>query len=142
MIRIILYLIVVLAIAAGLDWLADRPGTVVVEWQGYVAETSVFRASIMLLLLIGAALLAWSALRWLWSSPATVGRMEAALKDGRLAEVLANAKKLPPKAALAGEDWVRKVQARQAVEQALADVEAALKASLGSGPAAATDGRR
>jgi hypothetical protein len=80
------------------------------------------------------------------SAEAVVGRMEAALKDGRLAEVLANAKKLPPKAALAGEDWVRKVQARQAVEQALADVEAALKASLavgmGTGTATSTDGRR
>jgi hypothetical protein len=74
------------------------------------------------------------------SAEAVVGRMEAALKDGRLAEVLANAKKLPPKAALAGEDWVRKVQARQAVEQALADVEAALKTSLGGGPG--TDARR
>jgi hypothetical protein len=76
------------------------------------------------------------------SAEAVVGRMEAALKDGRLAEVLANAKKLPPKAALAGEDWVRKVQARLAVEQALADVEAALKSSLGPAPAAGTDGRR
>jgi hypothetical protein len=76
------------------------------------------------------------------SAEAVVGRMEAALKDGRLAEVLANAKTLPPKAALAGEEWVRKVQARQAVEQALADVEAALKASLGPGPPAGTDGRR
>ena len=65
------------------------------------------------------------------SLEATIGRMEAALKDGRLAEVLANAKKLPPKAALAGEDWVRKVEARQAVEQAMADIEAPLKASLG-----------
>ena len=76
------------------------------------------------------------------SAEAVVGRMEAALKDGRLAEVLANAKTLPPKAALAGEDWVRKVQARLAVEQALADVEAALKSSLGPPPAAGTDGRR
>ena len=76
------------------------------------------------------------------SAEAVIGRMEAALKDGRLAEVLANAKTLPPKAALAGEDWVKKVEARQAVEQALADVEAALKASLGPGPPAGTDGRR
>jgi hypothetical protein len=76
------------------------------------------------------------------SAEAVVGRMEAALKDGRLAEVVANAKTLPPKAALAGEDWVRKVQARLAVEQALADVEAALKSSLGPAPAAGTDGRR
>ncbi len=73
---------------------------------------------------------------------AVIGRMETAVKDGRLAEVLANAKTLPPKAALAGEDWVRKVQARLAVEQALSDVEAALKASLGPGPPAGTDGRR
>ena len=62
-------------IAGGLDWLADRPGTIVVDWQGYIAETSVFRAFILLLLLIGAALVAWSALRWLWSSPARVGRV-------------------------------------------------------------------
>ena len=45
--------------------------------------------------------------------------MEAALKDGRLAEVLAQGAKLPPKAALAAEDWLRKLQARHAVDQAL-----------------------
>ena len=76
------------------------------------------------------------------SAEAVVGRMEVALKDGRLAEVLANAKKLPPKAALAGEDWLKKVEARLAVEQALAEVEAALKSSLGPAPAGGTDGRR
>jgi hypothetical protein len=84
------------------------------------------------------------------SLEAIIGRMEAAVKDGRLAEVLANAKKLPPKAALAGEDWVKKVEARQAVEQAMVEVEAQLKASLG-GPqpalqfapkAAAPEGKR
>jgi HemY protein len=75
MIRILLYLVALLAIAAGLDWLADRPGTIVVDWQGYVAETSVFRAFIMMLLLVAGALVAWSALRWLWSSPARVGRV-------------------------------------------------------------------
>ena len=73
---------------------------------------------------------------------AVVGRMEAALKDGRLAEVLAQAKKLPPKAALAGEDWVKKVEARQAVEQAMAEVEAQLKSSLGGSKSAAPEGKR
>lgn len=80
------------------------------------------------------------------SLEAIIGRMEAAVKDGRLAEVLADAKKLPPKAALAGEDWIKKVEARQAVEQALAGVEAQLKASLGGpqpGPkSAAPEGKR
>ena len=44
MIRLLAFFLAVLAIAAGLHWLADRPGTIVVEWQDYVAETSVFRA--------------------------------------------------------------------------------------------------
>ena len=52
MIRLVIFLLVILAIAAGLHWLADRPGTIVVEWQGYVAETSVFRAFILLLMLL------------------------------------------------------------------------------------------
>src|SRR5262249_6219905 len=74
MMRIIVFLIIILAAAAGLHWLADRRGTIVVEWQGYIAETSVFRAFIILAAAIGLALLAWSALRALWSSPALIGR--------------------------------------------------------------------
>jgi hypothetical protein len=65
------------------------------------------------------------------SLEAIISRMEAAARDGRLTDVLANAKKLPPKAALAGEDWIRKVEARQAIDQAMAEVETQLKASLG-----------
>jgi HemY protein len=90
MIRILLYLVALLAIAAGLDWLADRPGIIVVDWQGYVAETSVFRAFIMLLLLIGAALVAWSAARWLWSSPARVGRVLNRRREKRGLEALSS----------------------------------------------------
>ena len=74
MIRIVAFLVVILAAAAGLHWLADRPGTIVVEWQGYVAETSVFRAFVILVLAMGLVMLAWAALRALWSSPAAVGR--------------------------------------------------------------------
>ncbi|MEI4908082.1 hypothetical protein Q8G40_28775, partial [Klebsiella pneumoniae] len=65
------------------------------------------------------------------SPEAIISRMEAALKDGRLGDVLANAKKLPPKAALAGEDWIRKVEARRAIDGAMAEVETQLKAALG-----------
>ena len=74
MTRIVAFLVVILGVAAGLHWLADRPGTIVVEWQGYVAETSVFRAFVILVLAMGVAMLVWSALRWIWSSPAAVGR--------------------------------------------------------------------
>ena len=61
---------------------------------------------------------------------AITGRMEAALKEGRLGEVLAQGKTLPPKATLVFEDWLRKVEARYAVDQARAEIERDLKASL------------
>src|SRR5262245_26843867 len=74
MMRIIAFLIIILAAAAGLHWLADRPGMIVVEWQGYIAETSVFHAFIILAVALGLTALAWSALRSLWSSPVMIGR--------------------------------------------------------------------
>jgi hypothetical protein len=67
------------------------------------------------------------------SVEAVTERMEAALQQGRLGEALAYAKSLPPKAELAGEDWLRKARARVAVDQAIADAEAALKTSLAGG---------
>jgi HemY protein len=74
MIRLVLYLLVILGLVVGLHWLADRPGTVTVEWLGYVAETSVFRALVILAALLAAVLLTWSALRGVWRSPAALGR--------------------------------------------------------------------
>jgi HemY protein len=75
MIRILIFLLAVSAIAAGLHWLADRPGMIVIEWQDYVAETSVFLAVVMLALLLTGLWLLWSALRQAWASPAAVGRL-------------------------------------------------------------------
>jgi hypothetical protein len=70
-----------------------------------------------------------------------VGRMEAALKEGHLAEVLAQAKSLPPSAALAGEEWIKALEARYTVDKALSDTESALKKTLAERPAPA-DARR
>ena len=74
------------------------------------------------------------------SLEASIARMETALKENRLGDLLAQGKKLPPKAMLAAEDWLRRVEMRYQVEQALADTEAALKRSLAAGPA--TDRRQ
>jgi HemY protein len=90
MIRLVLFLVAILAVAAGLHWLADRPGTIVIEWQDYVAETTVFRGFIVLLLAVGALLLAWSILRWLWSSPAMVGRVLHRRREQRGLEALSS----------------------------------------------------
>lgn len=64
------------------------------------------------------------------SAEAVLGRMEAALKDARLGDVLAQGKTLPPRAALAAEGWLKKLEARYAVDRAVADIEAQLKTSL------------
>lgn len=75
------------------------------------------------------------------SVEATVARIERAVKDGRLGDVLSLAKTLSPKAARPAQDWLRKVEARQSVEAALATIDAQLKTSLG-GPAATTQGSK
>jgi HemY protein len=73
MLRLILFLLVVGALAAGLSWLADRPGSLIINWQGYEIETSVFRAMVLLAMLVGLSILLWSLIRQLWHSPATLG---------------------------------------------------------------------
>jgi len=75
MIRILLFLLAVAAAAVGLHWLADRPGTILIEWQNYVVETSVFLVVVMVALVVALLLVAWSALRQVWASPAALAAL-------------------------------------------------------------------
>jgi hypothetical protein len=61
---------------------------------------------------------------------AVVARMEAALAEDRLADVLAEAQTLPQPVQDAARDFLAKVEARNAVDRALATVESQLKDSL------------
>ena len=70
------------------------------------------------------------------SPEATVSRIETALKESRLTDVMAEAKKLPPKSAVPAKEWLAHIEARHAVEAALTGIDAALKSSLGAGPGA------
>jgi HemY protein len=75
MIRVSLYLILVGAIAYGVALIADRPGDVIVTWQGLRIETS--------LLVLGAAILAavivlsfvFGLIRWIVRSPIVLARL-------------------------------------------------------------------
>jgi chromosome segregation ATPase len=67
------------------------------------------------------------------SVEAVVARMERSVNDGNLALVIEEAKHLSPKAMAPARSWLEKVEARAAVERAIADIDAALKASLGAG---------
>jgi hypothetical protein len=61
--------------------------------------------------------------------------METALNEDRLADVLQEANALPAPAHDVAQDFLAKVQARDAVDRALASVETQLKASLAVAPA-------
>lgn len=71
--RLVIFLAGILALAIGMSWLADRPGNLTIDWEGYVIETSVFRAIVMLAVLVGLAILVASIVRHIWRSPATIG---------------------------------------------------------------------
>jgi hypothetical protein len=76
------------------------------------------------------------------STEAVVGRMEAALRESRLGDVLAEAGKLSPRAAIPAQEWLKKVEARRAVETSLSAIDTALKASLVNAPAPGQKGDR
>jgi HemY protein len=69
MIRVILFLIIVGALALGVAWLADRPGDVVVTWQGWRIETSLMVLGAALLAALAVLALLWSLLRAFLRSP-------------------------------------------------------------------------
>lgn len=71
---------------------------------------------------------------------AVIGRMETAVKDGRLADVIEEAKKLSPKAKAPAENWLKKIDARFAIDKSIADIEASLKNALAGAPADAKKG--
>ncbi len=74
MIRLVLYFLLVAAAALGLSWVADRPGSLTVEWLGYEIRTSVFIAAIVLVIFFAALALAI----WLgvlgWTAPKRFAR--------------------------------------------------------------------
>jgi HemY protein len=90
MIRLILYLVGVGLLATGLAWLADRPGQMVLQWQGYEIETTVFRAVVIFAFLIGLAIFLWSLARQLWNSPAALGRIVNRRRQERGLEALSS----------------------------------------------------
>lgn len=69
MIRIVLFLLAVIALALGAMWIADRPGDIVMTWQGWRISTSINVALIALGALLVATILAWSLFRFFVAAP-------------------------------------------------------------------------
>jgi HemY protein len=68
-IRVVVFLALLALLAFGAAWIADRPGDVVVTWQGWRLETSVTVAAIALAAIVLFAVLFWSFVRFILRMP-------------------------------------------------------------------------
>ena len=74
MIRVLIYLVIVALLAFGAVWLAERPGDVVITWQGERVETSVMVLMAAAAAVAVAAVALWSIARAIVRSPDAVSR--------------------------------------------------------------------
>jgi len=72
MIRVLIFTLCVAAAALGVAWLADRPGTITVEWLGYQVETSALVGALAIVALVVLLILLWGLLRYLFTRPAAI----------------------------------------------------------------------
>jgi len=74
MIRLLAFLIVVFALGLGFAWLADRPGDMVVTFNGYQYQVSLMVAAVAIVAVVAAVMILWWLVRSLWNSPYTISR--------------------------------------------------------------------
>lgn len=73
MIRVLLFLVLLAAAATGAVWLAERPGDVVVVWQGYRVETSLAAAAVAVVAMALAIMFVWSLVSTVVRLPGILG---------------------------------------------------------------------
>jgi HemY protein len=83
MIRLIVFLALLAALALGVSWLVDRPGEIVLTWQGMRIETSLLVGLAGLLGCCVAFLLLWTLLRFVFRLPSLVALTTRARRRSR-----------------------------------------------------------
>ena len=74
MIKLLWRFLLLVALAAGFAWLADRPGTLTIRWLGREIQMSFIAGVVLALLAVVAIWFLWSLFRRLWGSPQAMGR--------------------------------------------------------------------
>lgn len=90
MIRLVFFLIVVGAISLGAAWFANRPGDVVITWQGLRIETSLLVLAAAILALMALLGLLWSLARTALRSPTIVANRLRERRGARAFEAISN----------------------------------------------------
>jgi HemY protein len=83
MIRILTYVLIVFALAGGFAWLADRPGDLVMTWQGMRYEVSLLVAAVAVTALVAIVMFAWWLVKTVFWSPVLIQRHFRARKRDR-----------------------------------------------------------
>ncbi|MDG4883394.1 heme biosynthesis protein HemY [Mesorhizobium sp. WSM4884] len=74
MIRILIFLAVVFALGLGFAWLADRPGEMLVTFNGYQYQVTLMVAAVAIVAVVAAVMILWWLVKSLWNSPYTISR--------------------------------------------------------------------
>jgi HemY protein len=90
MIRIVFFLIVVGALSLGVTWLADRPGDVVITWQGLRIQTSLMVLGAAILLLIALIGIVWTIVSAVLRSPMMLSNRLRHRRGVRAYEAISN----------------------------------------------------
>jgi HemY protein len=82
-IRIVFYLLGVTLLALGAMWIVERPGEIVLTWQGWRISTSVTVALVVLAALLVATIFVWSAVRFFVMAPGNLSLFFRARREDR-----------------------------------------------------------
>ncbi len=81
MIKLLWRFFLLVALAAGFAWIADRPGTLTIRWLGREIQMSFIAGVVLAVLAVVLIWFLWSLFRRLWASPQAVGRYFAFRKN-------------------------------------------------------------
>ena len=82
-IRLLVFVIAVLALGYGFSWLADRPGDISLMWEGELYQTKLIVAASLLIAIVALVMILWWFVRLIWTSPYSVTRYFRARKRDR-----------------------------------------------------------
>lgn len=83
MIRILFFLLIVFCLGLGFAWLADRPGDLVITFNGYEYQVTLMVAAVASVAVVAAVMIGWWILKSLWNSPRAVNRYFRARRRDR-----------------------------------------------------------
>ncbi|WP_425089248.1 heme biosynthesis HemY N-terminal domain-containing protein [Stappia sp.] len=73
MIRLLIFIALVFVVAVGSAWIADKPGIITLDWQGYQIETGVMTAAVALIGLLALGIILWNVALFILRTPDHVG---------------------------------------------------------------------